>query len=458
MPRLTSFVSLAIAAAFGLGLTTSAAAESMLYATAASQGRVDGFRLRADGTPEGDPAVEVATNGRRPRRLRVRGCNLYVAEDNRIEVFRIASTGKLTRIGATRRDKRLKANDFVLAEDGRTLYAPINNRDIIAAYPLDENGIPNADPLIEDGVTSGGPTSCAYGRFGSGLEDMAATNGKLYAVIGNRVSVFGLDAQGRIVGAPRVARDLDGDGDIDEDEQASPVCTEYSTTTTEPSACVERGEDRPDDTCALSFRRSLSAPIGLIVDGKTVVTGERFTRRLQGFALDDAFNFPKIAQPDPNDPDEPDPFDPTRDSTRKERKAERKSRKKNRTDDDVRYLGLTLHRTPERSVVFATTFDGRVDAFRLQPGDDGVERLPKSPSSRTRRDVTGSPVRSTIRPATANRNAVLYLAAGELDRVEAYRLTDAGGLLLEATPFARTNVRKGSFPNDVVTVDTDACD
>jgi len=42
---------------------------------------------------------------------------------------------------------------------------------------------------------------------------------------------------------------------------------------------------------------------------------------------------------------------------------------------------------------------------------------------------------------------VLYVAAGEFDRVQAYRLRKSG--LPEATPFSQTDEQTGSFPNDV---------
>ena len=42
---------------------------------------------------------------------------------------------------------------------------------------------------------------------------------------------------------------------------------------------------------------------------------------------------------------------------------------------------------------------------------------------------------------------VLYVAAGEFDRVQAYRLRKSG--LPETTPFSQTDEQTGSFPNDV---------
>ena len=45
--------------------------------------------------------------------------------------------------------------------------------------------------------------------------------------------------------------------------------------------------------------------------------------------------------------------------------------------------------------------------------------------------------------------AVMAARAGELDRVEAFRLRQSDGLLASATPFSQTDEQTGSFPNDV---------
>src|SRR5690242_20401423 len=83
-----------------------AAADTFLYATAGSQQRIDGFRVRGDGSLEPDPAVQHATVSTLPRRLIARGCTLYVAEDERVEVFHVGAAGKLTLIGATVNSKK----------------------------------------------------------------------------------------------------------------------------------------------------------------------------------------------------------------------------------------------------------------------------------------------------------------------------------------------------------------
>ena len=65
-----------------------------------------------------------------------------------------------------------------------------------------------------------------------------------------------------------------------------------------------------------------------------------------------------------------------------------------------------------------------------------------------------SPVRITASDAD-----VLYVAAGELDRVLAYRLRRSDGVLAGSRPFSQTAEQPGSFPNDVATaVLSDRCE
>src|SRR5262245_46906373 len=193
--------------------------EMMLYATAASQQRIDGFPLSDDGNVAGEPRIQQATASQRPKRLIANGCTLYSLEEDRVEVFRVGPTGGLTLIGATRRSDNMKGDDIALSEDQRTLYVPFRIADLLAAYPLGPDGAPNFDTRIENGVPAGGPTSCAYAAANVAWEDIAVTNGKLYATTSSRLNVYGLGAAGQILGTGRIAGDLDNDGTIEPDEQ-----------------------------------------------------------------------------------------------------------------------------------------------------------------------------------------------------------------------------------------------
>src|SRR5262249_36543758 len=85
-----------------------ARADLFLYATASAKGRVDGFHVAGDGTLDPNVAVQHDTVGARPKRVIVNACNLYVAEDDRIEVYRIGGGGDLTLVGATRKNAKMQ--------------------------------------------------------------------------------------------------------------------------------------------------------------------------------------------------------------------------------------------------------------------------------------------------------------------------------------------------------------
>jgi hypothetical protein len=71
--------------------------------------------------------------------------------------------------------------------------------------------------------------------------------------------------------------------------------------------------------------------------------------------------------------------------------------------------------------------------------------------------VVSTPTRTVI-GTTAQGKSVLYVAAGELDRVQAFGLFAAGGVDPDESPFMETDQLDGSFPNDVVLVDISNCD
>src|SRR5262249_38339389 len=89
-----------------VALAAPARAGTVLYATAASHSRVDGFCVRGDGGLAPTPSVARATAGIEPRRLLVvqnpvpsplNGYEavLYVAELDRVEAFGIGPKGGL---------------------------------------------------------------------------------------------------------------------------------------------------------------------------------------------------------------------------------------------------------------------------------------------------------------------------------------------------------------------------
>jgi hypothetical protein len=267
-------------------------------------------------------------------------------------------------------------------------------------------------------------------------------------------------ASGQLIGASTVQRDSNGDG------REEAVCPNYTTTpATTTVACIDPElkprPKRPDASCPFSRRGHLAGGVGLVVDGTSLVVGNRFTRTLVGFALEPATgNFPpSVGVAD--DPDEPPP-DPTADPSKKDKKRERKCRKHNRTGESIRYIGLTFFRDPDATdpIVYAAGAVGRTDAFRLTPfvpKNDNCERfvpagtpvLKNKPTSTTAKDVISTPTRTAI-GMTAQGRPVLYVAAGERDTIQAFRLF-AEGLIDAAESPMQTNALKCSSTSRAAT-------
>src|SRR5256885_673938 len=115
-----------------------ALAGSILYATAASQQRIDGFCLGADGALSATPTVQIATLGRLPRRVLVGNGVLYVAEADRIEAFKIGEHGGLRPLAGSDPVTNFNPQDLTLNPDGKTLYA--THLGFLEAFALQPDG------------------------------------------------------------------------------------------------------------------------------------------------------------------------------------------------------------------------------------------------------------------------------------------------------------------------------
>jgi 6-phosphogluconolactonase (cycloisomerase 2 family) len=385
---------------------------SILYATAASVQRVDGFCIHSDGSLAPTASTQVDTAGDGPRRLVV-GPNgvLYVAETDRVEAFRIGRRGGLVRVGETKPLQKPNMNvlDMAFSPDGTQLYVPQNGYDRLVAYPLDANGAPSGDF-----------TSCLKGPVPTGFQRIAVRDGLLYATT--------ISHAGRIVVYPIAA-----DGSL-------------------PAGPADCGR-KSQETCPLSERRKLRRPRAFVLDGDEIYVDSVDKRRIIGFTLS-AGQFAA----------------PVQKKTGVTAIACHDTTAKSTTTACVlcdaagtvlkgpfRYQqsATRTHITrPYQDVVFADGsllgsqfLRGRIDAFRLQT--DGA--LPKQPTRSTTEDLRGSPV------GLALRGRVLYVAGGELDRVQAFVLNNNG--LPAPTPFSETDEDKNSFPNALAVSDTqDACE
>ena len=386
-----------------------ALAGSILYATAASQQRIDGFCLGADGALAATPTVQIATLGRLPRRVLVGNGVLYVAEADRIEAFKIGVHGGLRPFvppSATEPVNNLDPQDLALSPDGKTLY--VTHQGFLEAFAL------NADGSLPKRFTS-----CVQGEPTNTFLDAQATSGLLYVSaddIPGRIAIYRLNPDGSL---PQTGCRLNN-------TDASKVKT-------------------PD-----SERKRLQRPKAFLVVGDFVYVEERALRRLTAFRLQPDGTFCDRGK-DANGNVVAEScgdiayFLPTPACARRQAKKQRQQCAASKTGRILQYEGLVLH--PGGDTLLGTEFfKGRVDAYRLKPeprlaGAPRV-RLPKGPT----RFSEANPVMTPVR-LTATEKAV-YVAGGELDRVIALRLR-ADGVLADATPFSRTDEQTDSFPNDV---------
>src|SRR5713226_9426722 len=200
-----------------------ALAGSILYATAASQQRIDGFCLGADGALAATPTVQIATLGRLPRRVLVGNGVLYVAEADRIEAFKIGEHGGLRPLAGSEPVKSFNPQDLTLDAEG---------------------GLPKRF------------TSCVQGEATNDFLDARATSGLLYVSaddIPGRIAVYRLNADGSL---PDMG------------------CTSNASKKTRPAF-------RQWD----SARRRLQKPKAFVVAGEMIYVEERALRRITAFRL-----------------------------------------------------------------------------------------------------------------------------------------------------------------------------
>jgi len=219
-----------------------ALAGSILYATAASQQRIDGFCLGADGALAATPTVQIPTLGRLPRRVLVGNGVLYVAEADRIEAFAIGQHGGLRPLAGSEPVQSLNPQDLTLNPDGKTLY--VTHLGFLEAFALDaEGGLPKQF------------TSCVQGENTNDFLDAQATSGLLYVSaddVPGRIAIYRLNADGSL---PQT-----GCGGL-------------------------KKKDRPAVMRADSARKRLQRPKAFIVVGDFVYVEERSIHRLTAFRL-----------------------------------------------------------------------------------------------------------------------------------------------------------------------------
>jgi hypothetical protein len=414
----------------GLALLVLAAqparAASILYATAATPGRVDGFCVSDLGYLSSTPSVtSVYTRGAEPRRLLVAKttATLYVAEVDRVEAFRIGPAGGLTRIGRTEVLSRMGPRDLALSADERTLYVPQPGYDRVVAYPLD-----GLDAAGMPGVPAEKHASCIQGEVQPGFQYLLVNGSLLYVSAtgapSGRVDVFAVGADGSLPAAPEQC--LSGSANV-----------------------------RSDPTVPLSTRHRLERPRAMVLSEGILYVELLNVSQIVAFQLQPDGTFCDL-QPTltaPNGMEDCTAF-PTLETPKCHKRQEKKRREQcafSATNPTVPYEGVVQRGEGEKKTLLAVNFSGgRIDMFRLKPESQLPEpapyvRLPKAPAQSVI-DVRTTPAR-----LLPNGDNVLYVASGAADRVLAFRVGNNGRLNLP--PFSQTDRQKNSFPNDVALFD-----
>jgi 6-phosphogluconolactonase (cycloisomerase 2 family) len=394
-----------------------AGAGRILYATAATPGRVDGFCIGNDGSLAPTPILSVDTVGGQPRRLIIANGVLYVAEIDRVESFTIGPNGGLVDRRSTHvvtkangDNVNLDPHDLAVHPSGAMLYVPQRKVNRLVAYRLDAGGLAGSE--FE---------TCVQGNPGANFQHLAVTDTLLYLSGGNSfegtIDVHPVGPDGQLLGSDGL-----------------PLL---------PATCLLSGPDqkRSDATTPLSTRTKLSQPRTVLLKDDLLYVEEQGRKRIAVFRLGSTSCLDgNVAAPGN--------FCPLVPSGKKGKKMKPQAAEA-KTDPENTYDALAFD--DSKSTILGTQFfHGRVDAYKLTPD----ELVPKHTSLRSDEDIRMSPV------GLVASGKFLYVSGGAFDRVLAYGLAD-NGLLAAANigPASRTDEQKGSFPNDVaVAVLSAGCD
>ena len=392
-----------------------AGAGRMLYATAASDDRIDGFCLRRSGELFGSASIRrtINPNATQPRRLVVAdgvdgvvdGVDdvLYVVEADRVEAFRIGNNGGLAEVlGQTQPRARSAPRDVAIstATTPGMLYVPDRSLSRVVGHPLDAQLRPAAEF-----------TTCIQSRQGASLQNLVINGDKLYVSSSSgsgRIEVYGIAADGRLFGAENPPLPLE-----------TPLTQICGTSTTDPD------KKRSEATEPLSERRRIADIKSFVIVGNLLYAEDRGRRRIRAFELMADGNFPApTPDPKPNKPDKV--IWPAAVS---------------KTNRVANYQQILHFRT---AILGTQFFHGRIDSYALTAG-----ALPKR-ARVSDDDLRLTPVRLIATENLSGVGATVYVAAGEFDRIIAYKLQNDGTLQGKgAKPFSQTDEQDDSFPSDV---------
>jgi hypothetical protein len=257
------------------------------------------------------------------------------------------------------------------------------------------------------------------------------------------------------------------------DMNGQPITRPATANDPSPNPLTVRGQIEP-----YARRRRLNGASALILRGEILYVSERFRRAISALELCPAGGQPPVCPgtqgkkgtrctcPDANRdgiPDVPDLCPAGGFSVDAKVNADgvctvrdrqpRLAKRGGRTESDIRYNAMILAQGMTASTILGAQFlDGRIDGYRLK--DDG--RLPREPTRRTSGNFRTSPFHVFVyRPPDVRPDdsaGVLYVGAGDADRVQAYRL-DRNGLPRDRNPFSESETLSDTFPNDVTIID-----
>jgi hypothetical protein len=430
---------IAPAAALVAALVSPAAAEQMLYATAAVANRVEGFCLGPNGGITTLRPVIQTDSIDNPRRLVIPdkpdgspGNVLYVAGRRKVQSFLIKTNGGLESIGVTRELRN--ANPYDIAVDAARTHVYVPNRGAarVEAYPLNpETG----------GILGGDMTSCARIRSDVNLQDVevGSVSGAEVLYVTGSTSRYSSGKRGRV----DVFQLTDGelpdlwDETIDPEGAyrcGNPDATTTSTTTSTSSTSLTTLTTTVTTTTTsttvdtrytetLSTRKKMRGPGAFVlsdVDGDGVsdylYVYDVLGRRIIEFALTNGL-FTDDKQP-----------------------------RVTASNEVGRFLDLI---GVGQTLLGAADNLGRVRALALKEDDEGLPtRVPKVSQRQTKKIVDSTPVRITA-GTMDDASVVLYVPGGGANRVYGYRMVATSkGLFPEDKPFSATERRKATHPND----------
>jgi 6-phosphogluconolactonase (cycloisomerase 2 family) len=390
----------------------------VLYVTQARAARVAAYRVGANGKPAEQPFQQIDTGtDSNPRRLAVHpnACALYVATGNTIEVFQIAPNGRLSRFDhdddTLERMRSIKPANYqflTVHPDGHSLYTALTALDQIRQYALNPDGSLRKAPGDKDPPV----TSCVQGNEDTRYQGLVATPTHLYASshVPLQVDIFPLASDGGIETVPnRPNRD-------EETPEVPSVVTDCERKT--PRFAPMFSTSGKNTSSGNSKRFGNPKTLLLDAPNSLIYVVDRFRGRIYGCPIGADGGLPDCPKDDKDD---------TNNTGRETMKSKQ----------SAAYEQMTLS---EDGMLFASVFPaGRVRAFRPVP-DEGKIKRRKGKSS----DVFATPV------ALATDGRIMYVAQGELDRIDAFAIDDEG--FADEDPRWSTDKIDGTFPNGVIIV------